>query len=522
MNPSSRRESDWQGLVSEFLLCKRKLESKKEALLILSKELDCCQQERDQYKLMANQLRETYQRLKKKYHQLIDGDSSLSPEKRNQVSLAQLLIEARERSRLQGEELQDLRQRLAEAQGDNKLLRLTITRQRLGDEEEWLRHFPAHERQELVRQLEEAGLQREKLESSVKCVSDELVDVCAEREAFREKAKRLNLELNRILSGQDTHIIDVDALCTENRYLQERLRQVQEEVALLKATIMKYKNALERMQNPGKSGKAGSGLTGVLSTRQVQELLCEEGSCGLPATPQSIRDLKSVASALLENIQEKTLIIQHHRHTNKILGNRLTELEKKLKTLEVSGFWSLPGRDAIILSDSLRPTTPLQPKPCFSSRDQPITEERKGSEGGSPWRPGSADDACSTPGQGEEPELGQEHRAAPMSNMQKGGACLKTRPPEEVITDRCQPLEEGPSTGLGEGSFLETPECQEEVVTEIHIGGAQHLDTHTGGGANNLDTLTRGGAHNLDTPTGGGAHHLGTPTEGGVKDMDTC
>ena len=51
----------------------------------------------------------------------------------------------------------------------------------------------------------------------MKCVSDELVDVCAEREAFREKAKRLNLELNRILSGQDTHIIDVDALCTENR-----------------------------------------------------------------------------------------------------------------------------------------------------------------------------------------------------------------------------------------------------------------------------------------------------------------
>src|SRR4029434_10455060 len=33
------------------------------------------------------------------------------------------------------------------------------------------------------------------------------------------------------------------------------------------------------------------------------------------------------------------------------------------------------GRDAIILSDSLRPTTPLQPKPCFSSRDQPITGE---------------------------------------------------------------------------------------------------------------------------------------------------
>ncbi len=55
----------------QFLICKRKLESKKEALLILSKELDTCQQERDQYKLMANQLRERHQGLKKTYRELI-------------------------------------------------------------------------------------------------------------------------------------------------------------------------------------------------------------------------------------------------------------------------------------------------------------------------------------------------------------------------------------------------------------------------------------------------------------------
>lgn len=36
---------------------------------------------------------------------------------------------------------------------------MTITRQRLGDEEVGARHFPAHEREDLVRQLERAGLQ---------------------------------------------------------------------------------------------------------------------------------------------------------------------------------------------------------------------------------------------------------------------------------------------------------------------------------------------------------------------------
>lgn len=63
----------------QYLVCKRKLESKKEALLILSKELDTCQQERDQYKLMANQLRERHQSLKKKYRELIVGCSYCIP-----------------------------------------------------------------------------------------------------------------------------------------------------------------------------------------------------------------------------------------------------------------------------------------------------------------------------------------------------------------------------------------------------------------------------------------------------------
>lgn len=49
----------------------------------------------------------------------------------------------------------------------------------------------------------------------------------------------------------------------------------------------------------------------------VQELLSEEQGCSLPATPQSISDLKSLATALLETIHEKNLVIQHQRQTNK-------------------------------------------------------------------------------------------------------------------------------------------------------------------------------------------------------------
>ncbi|KAM3938172.1 coiled-coil domain-containing protein 149 isoform 3-T3 [Leptodactylus fuscus] len=381
---SNHTESDWQGLVSEFLVCKRKLESKKEALLILSKELDTCQQERDQYKLMANQLRERHQALKKKYRELIDGDPSLPPEKRKQANLAQLLGEAREKSKKLEVEMKELQQRLGEVQGDNKLLRMTIAKQRLGDDEVGVRHFAPHEREDLVLQLEKAREQIESLEHDLRAALDELEDVKQERSFFQDKSERLNQELNHVLGGHEKRIIDIDALCMENRYLQERLKQLQEEVNLQKSNIVKYKNALEKRKNSKSSGKSNSSaLTGVLSAKQVQELLSEDHGCSLPATPQSISDLKSLATALLETIHEKNMVIQHQRQTNKILGNRVAELEKKLRTLEVSGLWSLPGlsynvsvgfgrgRDTISLHEPTVPAIHRPKSPMMTFTDIP-------------------------------------------------------------------------------------------------------------------------------------------------------
>ncbi|XP_016404045.1 coiled-coil domain-containing protein 149-B-like isoform X3 [Sinocyclocheilus rhinocerous] len=198
-------------------------------------------------------------------------------------------------------------------------------------------------------------LQNEALKQSLKAATDELQDVRAEHNVYQEKARRQNLEINHILGSHENRILDIDALCMENRYLHERLMQLQEEVSLLKSNVMKYKSALESKKNGKVYGKSNSSaLTGVLSAKQVQELLLsEENGCSLPVTSQSISDLKSLATALLETIHEKNMVIQHQRQTNKILGNRVAELERKLKTLEVSGLWSLPGRKAVIvLSDS--------------------------------------------------------------------------------------------------------------------------------------------------------------------------
>lgn len=467
MQSSKRSESDWQGLVSEFLVCKRKLESKKEALLILSKELDTCQQERDQYKLMANQLRERHQGLKKKYRELIDGDPSLPPEKRNQVNLAQLLRDSREREKRLAEEVKELTQRLAEAQGDNKLLRMTITRQRLGDEEVGVRHFPAHEREDLVSQLERAGLQIEEMEHNVKALTDELQDVKAERNVFREKADRLNVELNHILGNHEARIIDVDALCMENRYMHDRFGQLQEEVNLLKSNIMKYKTALERRKNSNTYGKSNSSpLTGVLSAKQVQEMLLEEQGCSLPATPQSIHDLKSLATALLETIHEKNLVIQHQRHTNRILGNRVADLERKLKTLEVSGLWSLPGtRDMATLNESLQPE--LHPTSLINA--QPQKDNRSSYE--SSWECHTAGGDLGTDGVGGEDAPALLNSLDPLEGAETNGidrrggeAATLTEDPAAV-----QP-EEGRSPVEESGREVEGGAEDEELGSTVEVG----------------------------------------------------
>uniref|UniRef100_F6QT63 Coiled-coil domain-containing 149 n=1 Tax=Xenopus tropicalis TaxID=8364 RepID=F6QT63_XENTR len=265
----------------------------------------------------------------------------------SQANLAQLLGDSREKCKKLESEIKELQQRLGEVQGDNKI---------------------------------------EALEHDLQASLDELQDVKQERSFFQDKAERLNQELNHVLGGHEKRIIDIDALCMENRYLQERLKQLQEEVNLQKTNLAKYKNALEKRRNSKSNTKSSSSaLTGVLSAKQVQELLSEEHGCSLPATPQSVSDLKSLATALLETIHEKNMVIQHQRQTNKILGNRVAELEKKLRTLEVSGLWSLPGgRDAISLSNPSSPSRgPKSPMPTFTEvpYHKPLTYKAHGQPG---------------------------------------------------------------------------------------------------------------------------------------------
>lgn len=66
----------------------------------------------------------------------------------------------------------------------------------------------------------------EEMEHTIKALTDELQDVKAERIVFREKADRLNVELNYVLGNHESRIIDVDALCMENRWVENTKQPV--------------------------------------------------------------------------------------------------------------------------------------------------------------------------------------------------------------------------------------------------------------------------------------------------------
>ncbi|XP_023242902.1 coiled-coil domain-containing protein 149-like [Centruroides sculpturatus] len=339
-------DDEYKNLIGEYNIMKCRLDSKTEALLILSKELDKYRSERDQFKLMASQLRERYNALKKRIEgwgpSLLGVYDIRGFKGDREQSLAQLLCELKEQNKSLMFEVNDLKQKLSDAQGDIKLLREQIARQRLGSADEGvvIRHFPAYEREDLVKQLEAVRQKCFMLEKDLQAVLDEKEELVTARDAYCHKVDRLNHQLNCMLRGDKEQIVDIDAILMDNRFLQERLKQVQEEKAMVTATLSKYKSVLEkkRTRNGIRFNTLGSG---IISSKQLQQLLQTNPFLEITNNPNTVTDLRNLVVALFESLNDKTLALSHQKKANKILGNRVTELEKKIKAIELSHLWNL-------------------------------------------------------------------------------------------------------------------------------------------------------------------------------------
>ncbi|KAH8265244.1 hypothetical protein KR038_002320 [Drosophila bunnanda] len=349
----------------------RKLQSKVEALRILRQELEQFRVERDQYKLVAETLQLRYSALKSNSELLaVGGCGALS----ENSSLAALLHETREQNLKLSTEVEALRQRLNELQGDMELLRETEASNksrvqamasenaaRNKEELQWRR-----ERANIICHLEGLKKRNAQLAFDLKAVIDEKEELITERDAYKCKAHRLNHELFVALKAKKTHprvsylwledhvciyfilfvlqLLDIDGVLLENKYLHERVKIQEGELELNKQSISKYKSILDAKRKKG-IVKLGGGSTNdetILSPRQVKTIL--ESGIDLPQKTESLHDLKSLCLALLDNLNDKNLALTHQKKTNKILAGKMTELEQRWQQL-FSGTEDNPGAD---------------------------------------------------------------------------------------------------------------------------------------------------------------------------------
>ncbi|XP_050726569.1 uncharacterized protein LOC127003685 isoform X2 [Eriocheir sinensis] len=284
------------------------------------------------------------------------------------TSLAQLLCQAKEESRALRQEAAELRCRLHDAQADTKVLREEVQRWRGGGEgrrgsqaNTALTQLALQERERFISQMEELSAKCQALEGDVRGLVEEREELVRELDATHHKLHRLNYILNTILSSPHyttttttntstatptppKRIVDLDAIITENRYLQQRLKQAEEDVALARSNSAKYKSALERCRTQG-SFKLGTSENLIVTPKQVSELLQEyRGEMGGSAE----NDLRSLCVALVDALGQRSRALRTQRSANRVLVDRVNELERRL--VDNSGQGGQTG-DAAPLTD---------------------------------------------------------------------------------------------------------------------------------------------------------------------------
>ncbi|XP_053669850.1 coiled-coil domain-containing protein 149 [Anopheles nili] len=332
-------ESDEQ----EYSALNRKLQSKVEALKIMRYELEKCRTERDQFKLMAETIQLRYSAIKNS----LNAPDFQAAGFGNTSAVSLLVKQTRERNEALTTEVEALKQRLYDLEGDIKVVRArnvelqdtcsklrTVNDSLLTDsgDKTW-----QAEKSQLIAQLEQLRKRNAQLQYDFRSLLDEKEETVTERDAYKCKAHRLNHELTVALrgaGGNSQTLLDIDGLILENKYQTEKITNIENELTLARQAASKYKSMLETNRKKGiiKLGTNNNNKT-IMSHSQVKHLL-ENGTVDeLPLRAATISDLKSLCLALLDNVNDKSLALSHQKRTNKLLATKIGELERHIKML---------------------------------------------------------------------------------------------------------------------------------------------------------------------------------------------
>ena len=267
----------------ENKILRQKLQSKSEALIILSQELDKVRNECEDYRELTQRLQTQWSLLSSD----LGGPSQISIFNNSKVS------ELREENKRLVTEREHLRKVLSDREDDIKLIR----KQWLKEKKSEVQNKTETEQvssNEIVRRLESLQIKYDCLKRDLQSLLDEKVDLVQERDAYKCKVHRLNHSMTALLKSDGYKTLDVDSLLSENRFLRDSLEHTKEEKELANDMGRRYKKALEK-------SKPLNSTENVKETEEEEiRTLIRQTSFPCPAgldlnSSQSLRELVSLA-----------------------------------------------------------------------------------------------------------------------------------------------------------------------------------------------------------------------------------
>ena len=328
------------------------LQRKREALLLLAKDLEKCMGERDQLRSLvkkfvstcqcaASTLLVAHENESKASTSGGTGSADVNREREFEIRRQRCMVDelVKQKKGLQAE-VRELETKLSEAQEDIKLLRQTVARQRVGSSgnsgsaAKCTVDSESETIESLTSQLESVKQKNEELEQELFNYREQSKEQNTEKEFFVSRSERLNTELNYLLSGDsDKAIVDIDALALENNHLKTQIAQLQCEKNILKDHYLKLKQSLTKPNNPKKTDKNlfrdvsqktetvvdGGEITTqkILTTKEVQQYLTGPNSKHFPVNARTIEQLHTLALSLTETIEERNVALSHQKSTNR-------------------------------------------------------------------------------------------------------------------------------------------------------------------------------------------------------------
>ncbi|CAH2047103.1 unnamed protein product, partial [Iphiclides podalirius] len=308
--------------IDDYLLensvLKSKLQSKVDALAIMNMELDKCNMERDKYKMLVEQLQHKEPSSGGMNHNICRFTLT------NDISANEILTSTRDHNCELKVKIETLQNKLEEANGDILALRKQLQKESLNDNKnneikKLSQSSPQKDYEQLVQSLESIQNKYKQLQLDYGTTLDEKEELVADRDYYKSKVNRLNHHISYILSNENKDsnphksIVDIDALVMENKYLHERITQLQVEKEIIKRTLTKYKTLLDNREN-GDHVNLKKGFADVMTQKQVREYLNINTKTGLKRS--SAAELKSLCLGLIEALNDKSIALQHQRKTN--------------------------------------------------------------------------------------------------------------------------------------------------------------------------------------------------------------